>query len=117
MFESMRAARSLSPLFLGIFFMFIGDALVIASAGIMLKESGHSELEIGLISAFFFLGAIFSGFFVPSIIGALSYVRAYAVFTALFGIAAMLHCCTILAQTSCIGRFYALFWAFATTRF
>ena len=36
----MRAARSLSPLFLGIFFMFIGDALVIASAGIMLKESG-----------------------------------------------------------------------------
>lgn len=91
MFESMRAARSLSPLFLGIFFMFIGDALVIASAGIMLKESGHSELEIGLISAFFFLGAIFSGFFVPSIIGALSYVRAYAVFTALFGIAAMLH--------------------------
>ena len=71
--------------------MFIGDALVIASAGIMLKESGHSELEIGAISAFFFLGAIFSGFFVPSIIGALSYVRAYAVFTALFGIAAMLH--------------------------
>ncbi|MBP3224512.1 MAG: MFS transporter [Campylobacter sp.] len=91
MFKSLRVARTLSALFLAIFFMFIGDALALSSAGVILKMRGQSDLIIGIISSFFFLGAISSVFFTPTIIGRFAHVRSYYIFSTIFALCALAH--------------------------
>ena len=89
--SSKRAIKILTPLFLSAELMFIGEAIVLASVGIILKASNIGEFTIGLVSSFYFLGAIFCTFFISNIISKIGHTRAYTIFSAIFAISALLH--------------------------
>ena len=55
---SKRAITSLNALFIGVSFIFIASGLVVSSAGVLLNDMGASKMQIGLITSFFFIGAI-----------------------------------------------------------
>lgn len=89
--SSKRILLSLSALFLGISFIFIADGLIVSSAGLLLKNMNASNAMNGIISSFFFVGAITCTMVSHRLICSVGHVRAYAIFTAAFGISAILH--------------------------
>lgn len=91
MISPKRTIKILTALFVAIIFIFIGNSLALNSAGIMLKNINIDNFYIGIITSFFFLGAIFSSIFGYKFISIYGYIRSYAVFTALFAISAILH--------------------------
>lgn len=91
MSSSMRTIRSMLPLFLGMSLFFIGNGLVIASCGVELKKMGVDEMQIGLVNTCFFVGALISTISSHRIISKTGHIRAFAIFTAVFGVSAMFH--------------------------
>ena len=91
MASSFRIIRSMGPLFLGMSLLFIGNGLVIASCSALLKQNGVGELEIGLINTGFFVGALISTITAHRVISATGHIRAFAIFSAIFAVSAMLH--------------------------
>lgn len=88
---SKRAITSLNALFIGVSFIFIASGLVVSSAGVLLNDMGTSKTQIGLITSFFFIGAITCTIVSHRLISKVGHMRAYAIFTALFAISALLH--------------------------
>lgn len=88
---SKRAITSLNALFIGVSFIFIASGLVVSSAGVLLNDMGASKTQIGLITSFFFIGAITCTIVSHRLISKVGHMRAYAIFTALFAISALLH--------------------------
>lgn len=88
---SKRAITSLSALFIGVSFIFIASGLVVSSAGVLLNELGASNTQIGLITSCFFMGALTCTIISHRLISHVGHMRAYAIFTALFAISALLH--------------------------
>lgn len=91
MASSFRIIRSMGPLFLGMSLLFIGNGLVIASCSALLKQNGVGELEIGLINTGFFVGALVSTITAHRVISITGHIRAFAIFSAIFAVSAMLH--------------------------
>ncbi|WP_107969136.1 MFS transporter [Campylobacter concisus] len=91
MASSFRIIRSMGPLFLGMSLLFIGNGLVIASCSALLKQNGVGELAIGLINTGFFIGALISTITAHRIISTTGHIRAFAIFSAIFAVSAMLH--------------------------
>lgn len=91
MISPRRTIKILTSLFIGIGFVFIGNGLVLTSAGVMLTNMGVKSFYIGIITSCFFFGAIFSSIFTYSFISRYGYIRAYALFTALFAMASLMH--------------------------
>ena len=91
MASSIRIIRSMGPLFLGMSLLFIGNGLVIASCSALLKQNGVGELQIGLISTAFFIGALASTISAHRVISNTGHIRAFAIFSAIFAVSAMLH--------------------------
>ena len=81
----------MGPLFLGMSLLFIGNGLVIASCSALLKQNGVGELAIGLINTGFFIGALISTITAHRIISTTGHIRAFAIFSAIFAVSAMLH--------------------------
>lgn len=86
-----RTIFSMSSLFVSMSFLFIGNALIISSVGIILKESGMSAFGIGIVNACFYLGALFGTISAHKIISNIGHIRAFGVFTAMFSICIILH--------------------------
>ena len=91
MASSFRIIRSMGPLFLGMSLLFIGNGLVIASCSALLKQNGVGELAIGLINTGFFIGALISTITAHRVISTTGHIRAFAIFSAIFAVSAMLH--------------------------
>ncbi|WP_367649327.1 MFS transporter [Campylobacter sp. RM16188] len=89
--SSKRTIKTMGPLFVGISFLFIGNGLVISSAGIELKIMGAGELATGLVIAAFFIGAMLSTIMSHKIVSKVGHIRSFAIFSSLFGISAMFH--------------------------
>ncbi|QKF64940.1 MFS transporter [Campylobacter corcagiensis] len=83
--------KDLSALFVGAWFVFVGNGLILTSAGVMLKDMGISDTVIGFISSSYFLGALFGIGVGYKFTIKFGFVRSYAIFTALFAMAAILH--------------------------
>ena len=81
----------MGPLFLGMSLLFIGNGLVIASCSALLKQNGVGELAIGLINTGFFIGALISTITAHRVISNTGHIRAFAIFSAIFAVSAMLH--------------------------
>lgn len=75
---------TLKALFISMAFMFIGNSLTLSSVGIMLKSQG--QLIAGVISSFFYIGAIISTIFTKKFVGILGYKRSYIYVCLVFGI-------------------------------
>jgi hypothetical protein len=91
MASSIRIIRSMGPLFFGMSLLFIGNGLVIASCSALLKQNGVDELQIGLINTGFFIGALASTISAHRVISNTGHIRAFAIFSAIFAVSAMLH--------------------------
>lgn len=89
--SSKRTIKTMGPLFTGIAFLFIGNGLVVSSAGVELKKMGASELATGLVIAAFFVGAMLSTIMSHKIVSKVGHIRSFGIFSSLFGIAAMFH--------------------------
>ncbi len=91
MISSKRTIKSLTALFVAMAFMFMGNALVVSSVGVILKQRGASEVMIGIVNAFFFLGAALSTISSHRIISRVGHIRAFGIFVAIFSICIILH--------------------------
>lgn len=91
MISSKRTIKSLTALFVAMAFMFAGNALVVSSVGVILKQREISEIAIGVINAFFFLGAAFSTISAHKIITRIGHIRAFGICSAIFSICIILH--------------------------
>ena len=102
MLSSKRTIKSLTALFVGIPFVFMGNALILGSVGVILKQDGASEAIIGLIGFCFFLGGTLGTTCAHRVIAKIGHIRAFGLFSALFSICIILH---ILGSN-------LVFWAF-----
>lgn len=81
----------MTALFAGMCFLFAGNALIISSIGVIMKNNGVSSLAVGIVSSCFFIGAMCGTIFSQKIISRIGHIRSFGLFAAGFGIAAMLH--------------------------
>lgn len=58
MTSSKRTIKSMSALFIAMAFTFVGNALVLSSVGIILKQLEISEIIIGIVNTFFFFRSV-----------------------------------------------------------
>lgn len=72
-----------SSLFFAIGFLAIGYGMILTFIGVHLKETGSSNIAIGLINASFFLGAIGASVFSQKIISNIGHIRSFAVFASI----------------------------------
>ena len=89
--SSIITIRSMFALFVGMAFLFVGNGLIISSAGVELKKMGAGELETGFVIAVFFVGAMAATIFSHKIVSKVGHIRSFGIFASLFGIAAMFH--------------------------
>lgn len=52
-YESKKIIKSMTALFAGMAFLFAGNALIVSSIGVILKENGESSLAVGVVSSCF----------------------------------------------------------------
>ncbi|TKX30946.1 MFS transporter [Campylobacter estrildidarum] len=83
--------RSMTALFVSMAFLFAGNALIVSSIGVILKEKGESSLVVGIISSCFFVGALIGTISAHKIISKIGHIRSFGLFGAIFGISAMMH--------------------------
>lgn len=83
--------KSMTALFAGMSLMFVGNGLIVSSAGVILKEQDASSLMIGIINACFFLGAMCGTIFAQKIIARIGHIRSFGIFAAIFGSSAIVH--------------------------
>lgn len=102
MLSSKRTIKSMTALFVGIPFVFMGNALIVGSVGVILKQNGTSEAFIGLIGFCFFVGGMLGTISAQQVIAKIGHIRAFGLFSALFSICIILH--NLTAQL--------IFWAF-----
>ena len=86
-----RTIKSMNALFIGMSFLFVGNSLIVSSMGVILKDSGMSEIAIGAISSCFFIGALAVTIGGHRIISRVGHIRSFGIFAALFAIASLLH--------------------------
>ncbi|MCX2682749.1 MFS transporter [Campylobacter sp. MIT 21-1685] len=86
-----RIIRSMTSLFLSMSFLFIGNALIVSSTGVILKENTQSSLDVGIVSSCFFIGALVGTISAHRIISRIGHIRSFGLFGAVFGISTMLH--------------------------
>lgn len=86
-----RIIKSMTALFTGMFFMFVGNGLIVSSVGVILKEQNSSSLVVGIISSCFFIGALCGTIFSQKIITKIGHIRSFGIFSAVFGSSAILH--------------------------
>ncbi|WP_258864996.1 MFS transporter [Helicobacter sp. MIT 14-3879] len=91
MSSTKRTIKSMNALFTGMSFLFIGNSLIVSSVGVILKDSGMSEIAIGVISSCFFIGALAATISGHRIISRVGHIRSFGIFAALFAIASLLH--------------------------
>ncbi|AGZ82016.1 MFS transporter [Campylobacter fetus subsp. testudinum] len=91
MISSKRVIISLSALFFGMSFIFIANGLVVSSAGVLLTSMNADKTMIGVITSFFFIGALTCTVVSHRLISKVGHMRAYAIFTAIFAISALSH--------------------------
>ncbi|MGX3012172.1 MFS transporter [Helicobacter sp. 23-1044] len=89
--SSKRTIKSLTALFVAMAFLFAGNALIVSSVGVILKQSGASALAIGAVNAFFFFGALVSTISSHKIIAHIGHIRAFGIFGAMCSICIILH--------------------------
>ncbi len=85
------AIFSISSLLLAIGFLAIGYGMLMTYIGIYLKQSGSSDVVIGIINASFFAGAILSSIFSQKIISNVGHIRSFSAFAATMVITFLLH--------------------------
>lgn len=95
------SALPISSLFIAIGFLAIGYGMIITFVGVHLKESGSSEIAIGLINAAFFLGGMLASSLSQKIISTVGHIRSFSTFASVMII-------TFLAQALYFNEF---FWA------
>lgn len=91
MISSKRTIKSLSALFIAISFAFAGNALVVGSMGVILKEREVGEFIIGIIGACFFIGASMSTISAHIFLAKIGHIRAFGLFCAVFAISIICH--------------------------
>ena len=89
--SSAMTIKSMFALFIGMSFLFVGNGLIISSAGVELKKMGADEVQTGFVIATFFIGAMLSTIFSHKIVSKVGHIRSFGIFASLFGIAAMFH--------------------------
>jgi len=83
--------KSLIALLVASAFIFAGNALVISSVTIILKENSINNFLIGMVNASFFLGAISATFFTQKIIAKISYKNSFKLFSIIFSLCTLAH--------------------------
>ncbi|PNV83200.1 MAG: MFS transporter [Sulfurimonas sp.] len=73
----------ISSLFFAIGFLAVGYGMILTFIGVHLKETGSSNIAIGLINASFFLGAIGASIFSQKIILSVGHIRSFATFASI----------------------------------
>lgn len=92
MVSSIRIIKSMTALFVGMAFVFVGNALMLSSVGVILKQMNVNESLIGIIGSCFFLGGVLGTISGHQIISKIGHIRAFGLFSAGFSICIIMHC-------------------------
>ena len=96
--------KSMQSLFFSMSFLFIGASLIVASGAVMLKELGKSDLEVGLVSASYFLGGLISTITAHRAVARVGHIRAFGALSSLFAFACIMHLASSETWVWCILR-------------
>lgn len=91
MVSSIRIIKSMTALFVGMAFVFVGNALMLSSVGVILKQMNVNESLIGIIGSCFFLGGVLGTISGHQIIYKIGHIRAFGLFSAGFSICIIMH--------------------------
>lgn len=91
MVSSIRIIKSMTALFVGMAFVFVGNALMLSSVGVILKQMNVNESLIGIIGSCFFLGGVLGTISGHQIISKIGHIRAFGLFSAGFSICIIMH--------------------------
>ena len=83
-------ARALSPLFLSVGVLSLGNGLFTILLGLRMTADGYSSTDTGLVLGAYFAGFIPAMLTAPSIIARVGHIRGYAAFAAIAGAAVLL---------------------------
>ncbi|MGP1485054.1 MAG: MFS transporter [Campylobacter sp.] len=89
--SSILTIKSMFALFVGIAFLFVGNGLIVSSAGVELKKMGADELETGFVISSYFIGAMIATVLSHRIVSRVGHIRSFGIFASLLGIAVMFH--------------------------
>lgn len=95
----------LPSLFAGIFFLFVGNGLYIASAGVQLSSLNYNNIIIGLVNSSYFVGALLSGLSAHRIIASVGHIRSFMLFVAVIGLCMLAHTLWINMAAWSVFRF------------
>lgn len=82
---------TISSLFFAIAFLAVGYGMILTYVGVYLKETGASDITIGVVNSAFFLGAIASAVFSQKIITTIGHIRSFAAFASVMTISFLSH--------------------------
>ena len=99
----------ISSLFFAITFLAIGYGMILTFVGVYLKETGSSDIAIGIINAAFFLGAMASSIFSQKIISTIGHIRSFATFASVMVVAFLLHAVFVSEILWALLRFFSGF--------
>lgn len=91
MISSVQTIKNLTSMYIAMIFIFIGNGLVMSSAGIGLKELGANNFQTGLVTSCFFIGALTCTLVSHKVISRFGHIRSYSILTAIFAITAIMH--------------------------
>lgn len=81
----------LLSLYLAMGFLAVGYGMLMTYIGLYLKNSGSSDISIGLVNSAFFLGAIISSLISQKIISSVGHIRSFSTFAAIMVITFLFH--------------------------
>jgi MFS family permease len=81
----------LLSLYLAMGFLAVGYGMLMTYIGVYLKNSGSSDIAIGLINSAFFIGAILSSLLSQKIISTIGHIRSFSTFAAIMVITFLFH--------------------------
>lgn len=82
---------SMRSLFFSMVFLFMGNAILVASAGLLLNNMGASNTQVGLVAASYYLGGLISTITSHRIVSHVGHIRSFAIFSSLLAAFGLMH--------------------------
>lgn len=86
-------------------FLFMGNAILVASAALILTKMGASDLQIGIIATSYYLGGVVSTMTSHRIVSNVGHIRSFAIFSSLLALSGLMHMAILDAYAWILFRF------------
>lgn len=82
---------SMRSLFVSMAFLFMGNAILVSSAAVLLNKMGASDLQIGIVVTGYYLGGMISTITSHKVVSHVGHIRSFAIFSSLLAFCGLMH--------------------------